>query len=160
MQRRGSLRSTGRVLLALCLIAGGTRSGRAQMLDSARVEAFFDRAWAETLSDGGAVPGAVITIVQDRTVVLNKGYGVTDIATAESVDPDRTRVRIGSVSKLFAALTALALVDEGRLHFDRDVNRYLREVRVPHSSDDPVTARALLSHRAGFDTGLGLHEPE
>jgi hypothetical protein len=52
------------------------------MLDSARVEAFFDRAWAETLRDGGAMPGAVITVVQDRTVVLNKGYGVTDIATA------------------------------------------------------------------------------
>ena len=124
------------------------------MLDSARVEAFFDRAWAETLRDGGAVPGAIITVVQGRTVVLNKGYGVTDIATAEPVDPDRTRVRIGSVSKLFAALTALALVDEGRLHLDRDVNRYLRDVRVPHSSDDPVTVRALLSHRAGFDTGL------
>jgi CubicO group peptidase (beta-lactamase class C family) len=151
---RGSLRSTGRVLLALCLIAGGARSACAQMLDSARVEAFFDRAWAETLRDGGAVPGAVITVVQDRTVVLNKGYGVTDIATAEPVDPDRTRVRIGSVSKLFAALTALALVDEGRLHLDRDVNHYLQGVRVPYSSDDPVTVRALLSHRAGFDTGL------
>ena len=152
--RRGSLRSTGRVLLALGLVAGGARSGSGQVLDSARVEAFFDRAWAETLSDGGAVPGAVITVVQDRTVVLNKGYGVTDIATARPVDPDRTRVRIGSVSKLFAALTALALIDEGRLHLDRDVNHYLRDVRVPHSSDHPVTVRALLSHRAGFDTGL------
>ena len=127
---------------------------RAQMLDAVRVEAFFDRAWADTLRDGGAVPGAVITVVQNRTVVLNKGYGVTDIATAEPVDPDRTRVRIGSVSKLFAALTTLALVDEGRLHLDRDVNDYLRNVRVPDVSDDPVTVRALLSHRAGLDTGL------
>ena len=148
------MKSTGRVLLALCLITGGARAGRAQTLDPARVEAFFDRAWAETLSDRGAVPGAVITVVQDRTVVLNKGYGVTDIATGTPVDADRTRVRIGSVSKLFTALTALALVDEGRLHLDRDVNHYLRDVHVPHSSDDPVTVRALLSHRAGFDTGL------
>jgi CubicO group peptidase (beta-lactamase class C family) len=143
----------GGVLLALCLVAGGARSGSGQVLDSARVEAFFDHAWAETLSDGGAVPGAVITVVQDRTVVLNKGYGVTDIATGAAVDPSRTRVRIGSVSKLFAALTALALVDEGRLHLDRDVNDYLRDVRVPYSSD-PVTVRALLSRRARLDTGL------
>jgi CubicO group peptidase (beta-lactamase class C family) len=141
-------------LLALCLVVGGARSARGQMLDSANVEAFFDRAWAETLSEGGAVPGAVITVVQDRTVVLNKGYGVTDIATAKPVDPDNTRVRIGSTSKLFAGLTALALVDEGRLHLDRDVNHYLRDVRLAYSSDDPVTVRALLSHRAGFDTGL------
>ena len=152
--RRGSLTSTGRVLLALCQVAGGARSVCAQMLDSAKVEAFFDRAWAETLSEGGAVPGAVITVVQDRTVVLNKGYGVRDIATAKPIDPDNTRVRIGSTSKLFTGLTALALVDEGRLHLDRDVNHYLRDVHVPYSSDDPVTVRALLSHRAGFDTGL------
>jgi CubicO group peptidase (beta-lactamase class C family) len=142
------------VLLSVCLVAGGARSACAQVLEPAKVEAFFDRAWAETLSDGGAVPGAVVTVVQDRTVVLNKGYGVTDIATARPVDPDNTRVRIGSTSKLFTGLTSLALVDEGRLHLDRDVNRYLRDVRVAYSSDDPVTVRTLLSHRAGFDTGL------
>ena len=34
------------------------------------------------------------------------------------------------------------------------MNHYLRDVRVPYSSGDPVTVRALLSHRAGFDTGL------
>jgi len=141
-------------LLALSLVTGVARSGSAQMLDPSSVERFFDRAWAETLSDGGTVPGAVITVVQNRTVVLIKGYGVTDIATATPVDAARTRVRIGSVSKLFTALTALALIDEGRLHLDRDVNHYLRDVRAPHSSDDPVTVRALLSHRAGFDTGL------
>src|SRR5918995_1705564 len=110
--RRGSLRPTGRVLLALCLIAGGARSTCAQVLDPAKVEAFFDRAWAETLSDGGAVPGAVITVVQDRTIVLNKGYGVRDIATAQPVDPDNTRVRIGSTSKLFTGLTGRGLVGE------------------------------------------------
>src|SRR5688572_15838071 len=91
---RGSLTSTGRVLLAVCLVVGGAPSVCAQMLDPAKVEAFFDRVWAETLSEGGAVPGAVITVVQDRTVVLNKGYGVRDIATAKPVDPDSTRVRI------------------------------------------------------------------
>jgi CubicO group peptidase (beta-lactamase class C family) len=148
------LRSTRRLLLALCLVAITARSACAQVLDSAEVEAFFDRAWAETLSDGGAVPGAVITVVQDGTVVVNKGYGVTDIATAGPVDPENTRVRIGSNTKLFAALTALALVDEGRLHLDRDVNDHLRDVRVPDSYDEPVTVRALLSHRAGFDTGV------
>ena len=151
--RRGFLRLTRRLLPALLLVGCGTRA-YAQMLDPVRVERFFDHAWDDTLRDGGAVPGAIITVVQDRAVVLNKGYGVTDIATAEPVDPDRTRVRIGSVSKLFAALTALALVDEGRLHLDRDVNDYLRDVRVPRFFADPVTVRALLSHRAGFDTGL------
>jgi CubicO group peptidase (beta-lactamase class C family) len=150
--RPGSWGSSGRALLALLLVVFDARLD-AQVLDSVRVEEFFDRAWAETLRDGGAVPGAVITVVHDRSVVLNKGYGVTDIATAAAVDPSRTRVRIGSVSKLFTALTALALVDEGRLHLDRDVNDYLRDVRVPGFSDDPVTVRALLSHRAGFDTG-------
>ena len=149
MNDDGSMR---RVLFVLFLVGYGARVD-AQVLDPVRVERFFDRAWEETLRDGGAVPGAIVTVVQDRAVVLNKGYGVTDTATAQPVDPGRTRVRIGSVSKLFTALTALALVDEGRLHLDRDVNDYLRDVRVSYLSDDPITVRALLSHRAGFDTG-------
>ena len=44
------MKSTGSVLLALYLITGGAGTVRAQMLDSARVEAFFDRAWAERRS--------------------------------------------------------------------------------------------------------------
>jgi CubicO group peptidase (beta-lactamase class C family) len=123
----------------------------APSLNRAEVEAFFDDAWTKSLTRDGVVPGAVVAVVHGGEVVLNKGYGVSDSATGALTDPGETRIRIGSTSKLFSALTALALVDAGRIDLDRDVNDYLTTARVPRTFDEPVTLRALLSHRAGFD---------
>ena len=126
----------------------------AQNIDSAAVETLMDQAWEEILSQDNAVPGAVITVVKDGDVLLNKGYGVSDIDTGAPVDPDMTRLRIGSTSKLFTALTALALIEDGKLEFDVDVNKYLTEVKVKDEYPEPVTVRSLLSHQSGFDAGV------
>ena len=115
------------------------------------VEAFMDKAWEQSLNINGVVPGAVVTVVHDGQIILNKGYGTSDMETGEPTDPNNTRVRIGSTSKLFTSLTALALVDEGKLELDRDVNDYLTDVKVPDTFDAPVTPRTLLSHLSGFD---------
>ncbi len=142
--------------LALGLAAAGLGAERADaqgLLDPAQVEAFFDAQWREVLRRDGAVPGAVVAVVHDGAVVLIKGYGVSDADTREPTDAGETRIRIGSVSKLFTALTALALVDAGKLELDRDANEYLTDVQVPSTFAEPVTLRALLSHRGGFDGG-------
>jgi len=58
-----SLLNWRRVLLTLFLVACGARVD-AQTLDPVKVEEFFDRAWADTLRDGGArscriAPGSI-----------------------------------------------------------------------------------------------------
>ena len=100
---------TNHLVLSLCLAGCAVQVVLAQDIDRRAVEAFFDEAWTNTLLKGGLVPGAVITVVHDGKVILNKGYGVRDIATGGLVDPENTRLRIGSTSKLFSALTALSL---------------------------------------------------
>ena len=142
------------LVLSLCLAGYAAQAVHAQELDRRAVEVFFDEAWTNTLRKGGLVPGAVITVVHDGEVILNKGYGVRDIGTGEPVDPENTRLRIGSTSKLFSALTALALVDEGKIALDRNINDYLKTVKVPETYAAPVTLRTLLSHRSGFDAGV------
>jgi CubicO group peptidase (beta-lactamase class C family) len=142
------------VVLSLCLAGCAAQAVHAQDLDRRAVEVFFDEAWTNTLRKNGLVPGAVITVVHDGDVILNKGYGVRDIGTGGPVDPDNTRLRIGSTSKLFSALTALALVDEGKIALDRNVNDYLKTVKVPETYAEPVTLRTLLSHRSGFEAGV------
>ena len=67
-----------------------------------------------------------------------------------------TIFQVGSVSKLVAAVGALALVDRGALQLDADVNAYLKAWQLP--ADRPVTLRQLLSHVAGLtSTGSSGH---
>jgi CubicO group peptidase (beta-lactamase class C family) len=142
------------LVLSLCLAGCAAQVVHAHDIDRQVVEVFFDEAWTNTLRMGGLVPGAVITVVHDGEIILNKGYGVRDIGTGGPVDPENTRLRIGSTSKLFSALTALALVDEGKIPLDRNVNDYLKTVKVPETYAVPVTLRTLLSHRSGFEAGM------
>ncbi len=97
------------------------------------------------------VPGAVVVVVSEGEVALVKGYGVADLESGRPVDPDRTLFRVASVSKLFVATAVMQQVERGRLELDADVNRWLRDLRVPDAFGAPVTLRQLLTHTAGFD---------
>lgn len=141
-------------VLALLLVVSSSGAIELDELTADSAETFFDAAWKNTISPDGKIPGAVVTVVKEGKILLAKGYGVRDIDTGEPVDAEHTRVRIGSVSKLFSALTALTLIADGRLDFDTDVNRHLRDVRVPATFSAPVTVRSLLSHTSGFDASF------
>ena len=74
----------------------------------------------------------------------------------EANDP----VRIASVSKLIMALTALRLMDEGKVDLDNDASDYLGwKLRSPFHPDEPVTLTALLTHRAGLSDAAGYVIP-
>ena len=60
------------------------------------------------------VPGAVVAIVENDTVVYLKGFGVREYGKPEPVDPD-TRFQIASVTKYITAGAVGTLVDEGKL---------------------------------------------
>lgn len=125
-----------------------------EQLTEESAAAVFDEAWQKTLSADGKIPGAVITVVQDGRVVLEKGYGVADTDTGRPADAKETYLRIGSVSKVLSSVTALTLVDDGTVDLDEDVNTYLKDVQVPATFDKPVTIRSMLSHLSGFDAGI------
>ncbi len=81
-----------------------------------------------------------------------RGYGAPEAGSAEPVTAD-TLFQAASISKPVAAVGALALVQEGRLSLDADVNGALRSWQVPQNeltSGAPVTLRGLLTHGAGL----------
>lgn len=65
-----------------------------------------------------------------------------------------TRVRTASISKVFAAIGAMRLVEQGKLDLDKDISEYLGfEVRNPNYSDIPITCRMLMSHTSSLEDG-------
>ncbi|MDD1682269.1 MAG: beta-lactamase family protein, partial [Methanoregula sp.] len=96
------------------------------------------------------VPGAVVGIVKNDTVVYLKGFGVREIEKQALVDPD-TRFQIASVSKYVTAGAVGSLVDEGRLDWDTPVVRYLPGFALKDTyAGEHATLRDLLAHRTGF----------
>ena len=95
-------------------------------------------------------PGAVISIVKDGQVLLEKGYGLADVKRNIPVDPQRTLFRPGSTSKLFTWTAVMQLVEQGKLDLDVDVNKYL-DFQVPPLNGQPITLRQIMTHRAGFE---------
>lgn len=81
--------------------------------------------------------------------VWDGGGGITTAAWGEA-DPDAL-FQAASISKPVTAVAVMALVRQGMLGLDAEVNDLLRSWQVP--SGDGVTIRRLLSHTAG----LGVH---
>ena len=113
------------------------------------VEAWLDGIMPYALQRGD-VAGAVVVVVKDGQVLLQKGYGYADVASRKPVDPENTLFRPGSVSKLFTWTAVMQQVEQGKVDLDRDVNTYLDFV-VPPFEGKPVTMRNLMTHTAGFE---------
>ncbi|MCW4013831.1 MAG: beta-lactamase family protein, partial [Candidatus Bathyarchaeota archaeon] len=76
-----------------------------------------------------------------------KGFG-------EQTDEDIVFL-IGSIQKVFVAVSILQLYEKGLIDLDDDVNTYMSfSIRHPEYPDIPITIRMLLSHRSGLDGTL------
>ena len=110
-----------------------------------------------------SVPGASIAMISGGQIEWARAYGAVD-QDGLAVTPT-TRFQAASISKPVASMAALALVDQGALDLDADVNDYLVSWRVPANAftdQAPVTLRRLLSHTAGLTVhgfpGYGTNE--
>ena len=87
----------------------------------------------------GTFVGA-IRVVRGDAVLLDRVYGPA---------PPSPVCRVGSVSKPFTAVTAVALADAGVWSLDDPIGRWVPEVAAALGEDGP-SIRALLGHRGGL----------
>jgi CubicO group peptidase (beta-lactamase class C family) len=135
-------------LLAMLILSPAA----ARPLTREDLEAWLDGYMPYTLQQAD-IAGAVVVVVKDGEVLLQKGYGYADVATHRPVDPQTTLFRPGSVSKLFTWTAVMQLVEQHRIDLDRDINTYL-DFRIAPFDGQPVTLRNLMTHTAGFQDSL------
>ena len=121
-------------------------------LERADLEGWLDGMVPYALK-AGDMAGAVVVVVKDGRLLLQKGYGYADVSKKVEMDPEQTMVRIGSTSKLFTWTAVMQLVETGKLDLDRNINDYL-DFTIPNDFGKPVTLRDLMNHRGGFEEGL------
>lgn len=108
------------------------------------------------------VPGIAVAIIKDGKLSICKGYGLRSLRTKLPVT-SQTLFGIASNSKAFTATAIALLVEEGKLHWDDRVVKYLPDFRLYDTlASQQLTVRDLLSHRSGLPTGAGdvMHDPD
>jgi CubicO group peptidase (beta-lactamase class C family) len=139
-----SVRAT---LLAFALLAFGI-GARGQDADVAKKLQGFDAYMEQTLKDW-STPGVGVGIVVGDKLVFAKGYGYRDYEkklpfTAKTMQP------IASNSKLFTAVAAGMLVEEGKLTWDKPIRESVPAIQFYNDElNSNVTLRDMLSHRTG-----------
>ena len=99
------------------------------------------------------LPAFSIALVDGDQIVWAQGFGYQDPehktpATAHTV------YRVGSVSKLFADIGIMQMVEAGKINLDVPVNQYIPDFHPKNPFPEAITLRELMSHRSGL-----LREP-
>ena len=121
----------------------------AQAIDvTTRLEG-FDAYMAKVLKDWNA-PGVGVGIVVNDKLVFAKGYGYRDYEKKLPFTP-ATLSPIASNTKLFTAVAAGMLVQDGKLTWDKPVRDSVPSIRFFNDQlNNTVTLRDMLSHRTGI----------
>ncbi len=94
------------------------------------------------------VSSTTVAIIKNGQLILAKGYGLANRETAMLANAD-TLYSMASCSKPFVGLSALQLVEQGKLDLDQDISNYLGfTVRNPNFPEVSITMRQLLAHAA------------
>ena len=101
------------------------------------------------------IPGYAISVVQDGRVILQRGYGVANVAgTAPAIPP--TVFGLASITKIFTAFVLLSLVDEGKISLNEPIGTYMKGLSPAWSR---LTPRQLASMTAGIRKGIKREFP-
>ncbi len=108
----------------------------------------FDAYMEQTLKDWNT-PGIGVGIVVNDKLVFVKGYGYRDYEKKLPFTAT-TLCQIASNSKLFTAVSAGMLVDEGKLTWDKPIRESVPTIRFYNDElNNNVTLHDMLSHRTG-----------
>jgi CubicO group peptidase (beta-lactamase class C family) len=140
-------------LLPVVAVAGSIDSERLKLIP-ARMKEFVD---------SGSISGAVWLVAHRGQIATVDAAGFSDIEKRKPMRAD-TIVQIMSQTKSFTGVSAMMLVEEGKLDLTRPVQDYLPEFKgqlveekrpdgslFTHPPGRPITVWQLMSHTSGFD---------
>lgn len=142
-----------RWLVCFSLLLAAVFAHARETVPSERIAAQAD-AYLSILERNGRFSGAVL-VARDGEVILRKGYGYADVERRIPYTP-ATQHQIASISKMFTAMAALRLRDDGKLRLSDSVCDHV--LPCPEAWQ-PVTVQHLMHHTSGipdYEEKLGL----
>lgn len=122
-------------------------------------------AWVQQQMRRRASANLSVAVLDGQQLAWSAGYGQADPSRALAATA-RTRYRAGSISKVFTAMAAMQLAEQGRLDLDAPLSDALPAFRIRSrfTGARPVTVRQILQHRSGLPSdrveGMWTDAPE
>ncbi len=104
-------------------------------------------AWVS--KDYGAV-GVQAAVIKNGEVAYTFEYGLADKPSGTPIVAD-TKIRVASLTKVFVAMTAELMQEQGILSLDDDISDLLGDKVGNPSYDTPITLRMLLTHTSSME---------
>lgn len=123
--------------------------------DSMQLDASFDvhdvDTMAHQLTQGRRrVPGLAVAIVHNGQILLNSGYGITNVHNPVPVTK-HTVFRIASLSKAFASAATGLLINDGLLRWDNKIQDFIPSFHLINAqASQSLTIADILSQRTGL----------
>lgn len=110
----------------------------------------------------GKIPGAYLVIARNGQVAFSEGFGVQGPGQTAPMT-EETIFRVFSMTKPIVSVTAMTLVEDGKLSVDDPVSKYLPEYAnltvlqadgSTRPAQNPMLVRHLMSHTSGIIYGF------
>ena len=124
------------ITVFLILVFGSTFG---QKLDTKKLDSLF-----QILEIKDKFMGS-IAVSENGKIIYSKSIGKADI-DSNKVISDKTKFRIGSISKMFTATLILKAVEEKKLNLDQTIESYFPTIE----NAKIITIENLLNHRSGI----------
>jgi len=102
----------------------------------------------ELLNDKEAFSGVVL-IAKGRKVMFQKPIGLANKQWEINNTLD-TKFSLGSMNKMFTAISTLQLIEQGKLKFEDKLIQFVDKDWLPEGNVDAITVRHLLTHTSGL----------
>lgn len=111
----------------------------AQDVQTKKLDALFDNIVALDKAMGS------VSVFKDGTEIYQRSFGYADVENT-ILATEKTKYKIGSISKMYTATLILKLVEEGKLKLNTKLNQFFPEVPNAHQ----ITIKNLLNHSSGL----------
>ena len=125
--------------LSILLLVVTIQLGCSQDFDRTKLDNFF-----QALEANDKFMGSV-ALSKNEELVYTKAIGYADIETKTKPN-ERTKYRIGSITKTFTAVLTLKAVEEEKIELSETIDNYF--TAIPNS--EIISISQLLSHRSGI----------
>ncbi|WP_374433363.1 serine hydrolase domain-containing protein [Inhella sp.] len=112
-------------------------------------------AYAEQLLDEQGIkkdgPGLTLLVAQGDQLLYQGARGMASVELGVPLKPEH-RMRLGSITKQFAAATLLKFIEEGKAKLDDPLSKYLPD----YPNGGAITLAQLLNHSSGVKSYTGI----